>query len=95
MVKTAQASAGRRGKCPHCGAVVQIPAPVEQPRGAPNPPQAATSRQPKRPAAHIAPPGTIEFTCASCGKLVRTPLNAAGKKGKCPHCRAVVEIPWK
>ena len=95
MVKTADASAGRKGKCPHCGAVVQIPAPADKPRRAANLSPPASEPSPKRATAHAAPPGTIEFTCTACGRQVRTPVNAAGKKGKCPHCRAVVEIPWK
>lgn len=36
---------------------------------------------------------TIEFPCSYCEKLVRTPASAAGKKGRCPHCNAVVLIP--
>jgi len=35
----------------------------------------------------------ISFPCESCGQTVRTPMSAAGKKGKCPHCQAVVQIP--
>ena len=29
---------------------------------------------------------TISFACGSCGKEVRAPASAAGKRGKCPHC---------
>jgi predicted RNA-binding Zn-ribbon protein involved in translation (DUF1610 family) len=35
----------------------------------------------------------IEFPCAKCGQLVRTPDSAAGKKGKCPGCGQVQPIP--
>src|SRR5690349_1409986 len=35
----------------------------------------------------------IEFPCARCGQLVRTPDSAAGKKGKCPSCGQVQRIP--
>ncbi|HZN35673.1 MAG TPA: hypothetical protein VFB80_17710 [Pirellulaceae bacterium] len=35
----------------------------------------------------------IEFSCPACHQLVRTPDAAAGKKGKCPLCGAVVQIP--
>jgi len=37
--------------------------------------------------------GSIEFTCPTCHKVVRTPAATAGKKGQCPHCQAVVQIP--
>ena len=35
----------------------------------------------------------IEFRCTSCQKLLRTPDESAGKKAKCPHCGAFVDIP--
>ena len=35
----------------------------------------------------------IEFACSQCGQKVRVPQRYAGKKGRCPHCRAVVAIP--
>lgn len=35
----------------------------------------------------------IEFSCPHCQQLVRTPLTAAGKKGRCPQCGSVVHIP--
>jgi hypothetical protein len=35
----------------------------------------------------------IEFPCTACGQLVRTPDSAAGKKGKCPHCGTIAQIP--
>lgn len=35
----------------------------------------------------------ISFTCGSCGRNLKTPESMAGKKGKCPHCGAVMEIP--
>ena len=28
----------------------------------------------------------VEFACPRCGRPVRTPATAAGKKGKCPSC---------
>jgi RsiW-degrading membrane proteinase PrsW (M82 family) len=34
----------------------------------------------------------IEFRC-TCGKLVKAPATAAGKKGRCPQCQAVIVIP--
>ena len=35
----------------------------------------------------------IEFPCPSCRQQVRTPDAAAGKKGQCPNCGALVMIP--
>lgn len=35
----------------------------------------------------------IELTCPGCGKRLRVPDSAAGKKGKCPSCGMVVDIP--
>ena len=35
----------------------------------------------------------VEFHCEHCGKLVKAPSEAAGRKGKCPHCQVVCYIP--
>jgi phage FluMu protein Com len=35
----------------------------------------------------------LEFACPSCGQLNRTSAETAGKKGRCPHCKAVMQIP--
>ncbi len=35
----------------------------------------------------------IEFRCTECGKLLRTPDDAAGKQAKCPACGALVAVP--
>jgi len=36
---------------------------------------------------------SIEFHCSHCGKLVRAPDNAGGRRGKCPYCKQSVYIP--
>jgi len=36
---------------------------------------------------------SIEFVCTQCGKLLRTPDDAAGKQAQCPQCRAVMQVP--
>ncbi len=90
--------AGKKGKCPYCQSVIQIPlSSTAKKTSAPKPAAAAS-----RPQAPRTPPpqaeqqlGSIEFSCSSCGELVVTPASAAGKKGKCPHCREVVLIPKK
>jgi phage FluMu protein Com len=96
LVRTPDSAAGKKGKCPECGTIVQIPsalapgpvpaAPIAKPVSRP----AATPANPRKAAA---PPEAIEFFCTFCGGLVRTPAATAGKKGKCPHCQAVVQIP--
>jgi hypothetical protein len=95
LVRTPLAAAGKKGRCPGCGAVVRIPAlesgKTEQPLQRPTAPQkSAFSPPPSEPGAV-----GIEFYCVECGQLVRTPATAAGKKGKCPHCKALIDIPRK
>jgi hypothetical protein len=103
QVRTPDAAAGKKGRCPSCGTVVIIPAPVAvvapgsisvsppQPQPATSPPIQPIA-PPTVPAAGSAP---IEFPCPKCQQTVRTPASVAGKKGKCPHCQAVVQIPGK
>jgi hypothetical protein len=35
----------------------------------------------------------IEFHCEHCGRMVRAPDDAAGKRGRCPSCHQTVYIP--
>ena len=35
----------------------------------------------------------IELHCPACGKTIRAPEDAGGKRGKCPYCTAEVYIP--
>jgi hypothetical protein len=35
----------------------------------------------------------IEFHCTSCQQKIRVADAAAGKRGKCPHCAAAVQVP--
>ena len=37
--------------------------------------------------------GKIEFPCGECGHIVQTPSNQAGKKGRCPECHQIMQIP--
>lgn len=89
-VRTPLATAGKKGKCPNCGAIVPIPAQT---------PAAGAVRRdagvsPGRLAAQESvPPPRIEFACPHCHNLVRTPSGSAGKKGRCPSCKRVVKIP--
>jgi phage FluMu protein Com len=36
---------------------------------------------------------SIEIHCDHCGKLIRAPEGAGGKRGKCPYCEQSVYIP--
>jgi len=141
-VRTAASLAGKKGKCPTCGGIFTIPAaqgsdtksaegsrwkgapqpadkkkPVSRPKAdasaAPKPsagtPRGPTGRAEPKPApkpgrqatggtssgspATARPSGSIELTCTGCGRLVRTPASAAGKKGRCPSCGTVFQIP--
>jgi hypothetical protein len=91
MVRTPDASAGKRGRCPQCQGIVQIPAQ-----------QAAGHRCDSRVIAArvVAPEVTvsdsgesIQFFCFACGKIIRTTTAVAGKRGRCPHCREIIEVP--
>jgi len=90
LVQTPRSTAGKKGRCPKCGAVVAITAAADV-SDAPRPPGAGSSaRCPPDPAA---PPPPLEFSCQHCQKIVRTPMGTAGKKGRCPWCGRVVRIP--
>jgi serine/threonine protein kinase len=83
-VRTPIVTAGKKGKCPSCGVIVPIP---KHPSSAPNRPAQgvpASSGSQSRP---------IEFSCPHCSHLVRTPPGTAGKKGRCPNCARVINIP--
>lgn len=36
---------------------------------------------------------SIELHCPQCGKLIRAPEDAGGKKGKCPYCKRSLYVP--
>ncbi len=35
----------------------------------------------------------IEFTCPTCGKVLKLRDEAAGKRGRCPYCKGVITVP--
>lgn len=82
-VRTPAATAGKKGKCPNCQAIVPIPKPTP----------AAARTEPSRSGSPVHPSRPIEFACSHCGQPVRTPPGTAGKKGRCPHCDRIVDIP--
>ena len=40
---------------------------------------------------HTSP--SIEFTCTSCGRLLKVAAAAAGKRASCPQCGSIVQVP--
>src|SRR5262245_57961209 len=36
---------------------------------------------------------SIEFHCTGCGRALKVPAAAAGKRASCPQCQAIVEVP--
>jgi predicted RNA-binding Zn-ribbon protein involved in translation (DUF1610 family) len=90
LMRTPDTAAGKKGKCPHCGVLMDIPEPSSP---TPSSHAPAQDRQPVSGPAQGDAKGKIEFPCPKCGLPVRTPASVAGKKGKCPNCSAVVEIP--
>ncbi len=91
-VRTPASAVGKRGKCPSCEAVFQIPQPSQShSAGQAEPTQVSVGARHREQAA--AEPTSIEFACPACGKSVRTPAAMAGKKGRCPKCGGVMQIP--
>ncbi len=92
----AAANAGKKGQCPQCGELMSIPLKSQD--------SAAESRWKGTP---TSPPGKpqqtrtkasgekIEFHCSNCREIVRVGAAAAGKRGQCPRCKSVVQIPHK
>ena len=38
-------------------------------------------------------PATIEFSCTSCGRTLKVPASAAGRRASCPSCQGVIQVP--
>jgi serine/threonine protein kinase len=92
-VRTPSSTAGKKGMCPNCGAVVPIPrqSTRRSSQEAPSGRHGLVAQQQQKTTDTTAV--SIEFTCPQCQRLVRTPAGTAGKKGKCPGCGRVVNIP--
>lgn len=91
-VRTPASTAGKKGMCPSCSAIVQIPQQSakkvrEETSGLSGLSLQTKSRDPDSTSIRI------EFSCPYCRRPVRTPRGAAGKKGRCPSCGAIVDIP--
>ncbi len=91
-VRTPESTAGKKGMCPSCNAIVHIPQQSTRATSEPLSGLSSLTLQPKskdQDSTII----RIEFSCPHCRRPVRTPRGAAGKKGKCPSCGAIVDIP--
>ena len=77
-------AAGRTVRCPKCQHKLRVP---DADRAA---------AQPSRPAASATPPlvdgDRLKISCENCGKQLRVPANAAGKRVKCPGCRSAFVV---
>lgn len=82
--------------CPACGLPVRTPSATAGKKGK-CPSCGAIVAIPKNSSGFSTPassePPRIEFRCPFCGNHVRAPLAVAGKKGRCPSCSRVVDIP--
>jgi MoxR-like ATPase len=38
-------------------------------------------------------PSSIEFHCTGCGRALKVPASAAGRRASCPQCNTVVQVP--
>ncbi|MGO8750684.1 MAG: hypothetical protein ACLQNE_32440 [Thermoguttaceae bacterium] len=80
-------AAGKKAKCPQCGKPVLVPVAAPQAETVATP---VSTTPPGTPAAE-----TISAACPACGKTLKAPASAAGKKAKCPACNAVMVVPEK
>jgi phage FluMu protein Com len=84
-LRVADALGGKRGKCPHCGTLNQVPV-------------ASTARPPSNAAQSPAARGTaaqggnVMVTCPSCRQSIMAPASLIGQQGACPHCQAVMVV---
>jgi serine/threonine protein kinase len=90
LVQTPRSTAGKKGRCPHCSAIVRIAAIADVADEA-SPPDVVPSA--RRPPQASSPPQRIEFSCPHCHNIVRTPPGTAGNKGRCPWCKRIIKIP--
>lgn len=77
----------RKAKCPKCGQFTRLRA-VEDAAA----PRGGHGRPPRPAPAPVAARDQIRLDCA-CGKRIAVPASAAGRKARCPQCKATVTIP--
>lgn len=76
-VRVGDAAAGKKGKCPHCATILQIPYAAAG---------VASPSAPQTPAAKVS------FPCPGCGKSMAAPATMTGKRAKCPQCQTVFVV---
>lgn len=82
--------AGHKAKCPKCGRSFVVPSPDGAGESsAPAYPSPEKPRHESRPAA--ATQDTMKVSCP-CGKHIRVPANATGRKARCPACGGIFVI---
>jgi len=77
--------AHKKIQCSQCNALLRLSLPLVENRS-----EAVSS---VRGGSTGADESKIEFECSQCRKPVKVPNQHAGKKGRCPHCKASVDIP--
>ncbi len=73
-------TAGRKGKCPKCGIVLEVP----------SPPLPRDDTESDASAGVYKP---VRYKCAHCGLTLETAQSLAGKEDRCPHCRKTHTVP--
>jgi hypothetical protein len=81
LVQTPDAAAGKKGRCPFCSDVMQVPHASTVYVEPPPPAQAAPALPP------------IPVACPACGQMVLAPAEYAGETGTCPRCQGDIVIP--
>lgn len=83
------AQAGKKVRCPHCKAVLRVPAPKATDVEA-----AAAAALADKPAEPQAPAGKpVKFECPHCDEPIEAQADMAGKQMPCPSCTRVVRVP--
>ncbi len=77
-LEVSDAAAGKKGRCPACQGVMDIPCAGEDARATTT--GGGTGE-------------TVFVHCTECGLELEVSATSAGKKGRCPHCHAVTSIP--
>lgn len=75
--------AHKKIQCSKCNTLLRLSLPLVENRG-----QAGS-----RASDSTVDASKIEFQCSKCNMPVKVPHQHAGKKGRCPHCKADVDIP--